>query len=150
MSKKLIFIISLVIATLSLGTPAHVAYAEEVINGTISEPIDTPVSVVDDNNITPEPTTPIENPDDTPAEVAPSVSDNQTSEPINQTTDDNQDENLFLEVKEYIEEAIDLDPETWPLVLSAAALVLTIIFIVIINLVTHRKSRKIREENSLQ
>lgn len=60
-------------------------------------------------------------------------------------TDEPETSNSVLAtIKEKLKEIAD--PETWPLILSAAALILTILLIIIINLIAHRKSRKIREE----
>lgn len=143
MFKKLIFIIPLALATL-LPLPVYADTLDDINTEAIDEPtdaqssdpsiIETPAPLGEQetaNNAEQNPEAAAENTQvNSPEEVA--SLEGATTNPI------------ISNIKEKIEEVVD--PETWPLILSAAALVLTIALILIINIIAHSKSKKIREE----
>ena len=143
MFKKLIFIIPLAFATL-LPLPVYADSLDEVNTEVLDEPTDTQSS---DPSIieTPAPLGEQETTNNSESTTEVTTNDSQVNSPEEVASLEGTTTNpIFSDIKEKIEEVVD--PENWPLILSAAALVLTIILILTINLIAHNKSKKIREE----
>lgn len=155
MFKKLIFIIPVAIFIL-ISAPS-ITYAcdyvcpegqetcanpcaeesEELITGTIAEPTGDTAEIL----------TVDETPDDAPTAT---VDESQANELATLVTTGENDETpveknpIIAKIEQLAEEKLGftLNSETWPLVLSATALITTVILIIIINLVARSKSRK--------
>lgn len=155
MFKKLIFIIPVAILTLSSAPlSAHAcdyicpegqetcespcSDEPSIITGTIAEPTGDTAEILTTSEDAPAatPTDESQNNEVTPAEDA------ETAAPAEKGP-------FIATIEQFAEEQLNftLDHETWPLVLSASALTLTVILIIIINLVARRKARKFAESD---
>lgn len=144
MFKKLIFIIPLTLAA-GLAAPAHAL--DDIVTTAIDEPttVSAPVAPLAETSSA----------NDGPAASA-DQADSNADDATEPNADNANDAAPTIEISDpenimscsgmldCIEE--NIDPETWPLILSASALILTILLIIIINLIANRKTKKIREE----
>lgn len=147
MFKKLIFIIPLTIVALMSAPVATYALEDEVFTGTIAEPIDTPTGDIPSENDATDPATPAEPSDTTPTESSDATPDDSSSgAPTPEAEPSDEPESTSNPVLDQIAKIVD--PELWPLILSACALGLSVILIIIINLVARRKSKKIMNQDS--
>lgn len=147
MFKKLIFIIPVAIFTL-ISTPVS-TYACDYVCPEGQETCDNPCADDPVNLITGEIAEPTGDTAEilTMAEVeeAPATVPGESSvASISENIEDAEKNPVIAKIEQLAEEKLGftLDSETWPLVLSASALILTVILIIIINLVARSKSRK--------
>lgn len=154
MFKKLIFIIPVAVFTL-ISMPASVHACDytcpeeqetcanpcdgestDLITGEIAEPIGDTAEILTTVE-TGDTATDTTQEDNTPV-VAEDAENTETS------TEENPLAPVVAQIEQFAEEkfGFTLNSETWPLVLSASALILTVILIIIINLIAHHKARK--------
>lgn len=155
MFKKLIFIIPVAIFTL-ISAPTS-TYAcdyvcpegQETCENPCSNSFDGPIigTIAEPTGDTAEILTTDETPDDAPATT---VDESQANELATLVTTGENDETpveknpIIAKIEQLAEEKLGftLNSETWPLVLSASALILTVILIIIINLIARSRARK--------
>lgn len=165
MFKKLIFTISVgMVGIFTLISMPNSTYATgDIITDTIEEPTissEEALATAEVFDTTTSETVPA---DETPlpGETAPSDEIESTGEviPATDNTTENAEETVMgrfdavvTSALTFIEEqfGVTIDRETVPLILSAAALILTVLLIIIINLIAHKKSRKIIEKSDRQ
>lgn len=165
MFKKLIFTISVgMVGIFTLISMPNSTYATgDIITDTIEEPTiscEEALAIAETFDTTTSETVPA---DETPLpdEAAPSDEIESTGEviPATDSTAENAEETVMnrfdaivTSALTFIEEqfGVTIDRETVPLILSAAALILTVLLIIIINLIAHKKSRKIIEKSDRQ
>ena len=165
MFKKLIFTISVgMVGIFTLISMPNSTYATgDIITVTIEEPTissEEALAIAETFDTTTSETVPA---DETPLpdEAAPSDEIESTGEviPATDSTAENAEETVMnrfdaivTSALTFIEEqfGVTIDRETVPLILSAAALILTVLLIIIINLIAHKKSRKIIEKSDRQ
>lgn len=160
MFKKLIFIIPVAIFTL-ISAPIN-TYAcdsacpegqetcenpcendfNNLVTGTIAEPTGDTAEVLTTSENNDAAATPADElPEDTIAAISESNENVNNVENDETTAEKNP---VIAKIEQLAEEKLGftLNSETWPLVLSASALILTVILIIIINLVARSKARK--------
>ena len=154
MFKKLIFTLPLAMAslatTLALVTaPAYATALGDVVTGTIEEPTSTPTAETPDTPTTfdtPEvPETPIAS-ENSPEATTGATENPDPALPENNPESDSETNaaSTANPILSFIEDqlGVEVDPEIWPLILSASVLVLTLVLIIVINLIARKKSRK--------
>ena len=158
MFKKLIFIIPVAIFTLisapagayacdfvcpegqeTCENPCPEEFAEQPIVGTVAEPTGDTAEIL--ATTVDEETAPAEVPTDNTAKPNPATIAG-PDENIETSADEKNP--IIAKIEQLAEEKLGftLNSETWPLVLSASALIVTVILIIIINLSARSKSRK--------
>lgn len=158
MFKKLIFIIPVAIFTL-ISSPSSTYACDytcpegqetcanpcndepgDLITGAIAEPTGDTAEILTTAETEDTPTTiPT---DDSQENNTPLITE--STEDTEVSTEQNPIAPVIAKIEQFTEEKLGftLNSETWPLVLSASALILTVILIIIINLIARHKTRK--------